>query len=276
MCIVFLPSRKTSSRNVYQHTQKPSSSLHRHVNQQNHASQENLIEETPYISAGGVTNGNATSHPTHLPVQNLFDDVIYGEGYLPPPVKMSPESSRTTLQFGRPPSHRKVDSDESETATSTGSRGQRKSTKRSSLESFPAGFVKVPSLKRKTESRDNLLEEDPNDDDRDYDDVIVNVPALIMAQQDDSDAAPLPSRETLPNYATINQSASSNGSQSQARYRDSEIYCNLMYAEAGGKGNIGQRWEAYWKAQTLMKSRDQGQRSARGTQKAQDTSSKKK
>jgi hypothetical protein len=180
-------------------------------------------------------NGDASSDHANVSLQDLFDDGIYGKGYVPPPVRVSPESSRVSSPFQRPPSYKKV-----------------------------------PSLRRKTESKDNLLENDDSngDDDHDYDDVIVNVPALNMTQQESSDRhtgaegarVSTPGGDATP--ISVPAAPSPRSGQSCAReYRDDEIYCNLPYTKEGGTGNTGQRWETYWKTQTLLRSPDQGQRS---------------
>ena len=220
-----------------------------------------------------VTAEDTPSDHTHINVQNLFDDDIYGKGYIPPPVVLSPESSRTSSPFQRPPSYKEIDDDSA--AAAIGAKELNKTTKRNSIGRLAGGLVKIPSLRRRTESKDNLLEKDSNDDDddHDYDDVIVNVPALIIAQQDDSNAGmstnPLPGSETPPRV-------SSESDQSRTRYQDDEIYCNLPYTKEGGMGNAGERWESYWKTQTLLRSPDQGQRSAVETWKTKNTTSKRK
>lgn len=237
------------------------------------------------------TNGDAASDHANISLQDLFDDGIYGKGYIPPPVIVSPESSRTSSPFQRPPSYKEVSDDTSTSAaTVSGRERSRAISKRSSLERLAGGLVKMPSLRRKTESKDNLLENDSNDDDHDYDDVTVNVPALIMAQQEyNSDVGgartttntPRPGSETPPTSSstTITQRVLSSAKSDQSRahnYQDDEIYCNLPYTKEGGMGNTGQRWESYWKTQTLLRSPDQGQRSAVETRKTKDTASKKK
>lgn len=223
-------------------------------------------------------DSDASSDHANISLQDLFDDGIYGKGYIPPPVVMSPENSRTSSPFQRPPSYKEISDDDASTTSmaSTGGREQRtgskaSTNKRRSLERLTGrGLAKVPSLRRKTESKDNLLENDSNDggdndDDHDYDDVIVNVPALIMAQQQQQqqsdDKTPPTSGSTATTCTTT--TSSSRSDQSRAHdYQDDEIYCNLPYTKEGGTGNTGQRWESYWKTQTLLRSPDQGQRSA--------------
>ena len=276
------PPSNGSIHNIFQHTRR-SSSLYRHANQQSHTSQENLIEENPYISMASSTtknDGDATSDHTNISLQDLFDDGIYGKGYVPPPVVMSPESSRTPSPFQRPPSYKEFNTSTS-VATVGGRERSKVITKRSSLERLAGGLMKVPSLRRKTESKDNLLENDSNDgdDDHDYDDVIVNVPALIMAQQESDSADGGGARTATPPTSgpATQRALSSRSDQSHAHnYRDDEIYCNLPYTKEGGTGNTGQRWESYWKTQTLLRSPDQGQRSAVETREIKDTTSKKK
>lgn len=229
-------------------------------------------------------DGDASSDHTNISLQDLFDDGIYGKGYVPPPVVMSPESSRTPSPYQRPPSYKEINDDTSTSVATVGGRDRSKViTKRSSLERLAGGLVKMPSLRRKTESKDNLLENDSNDgdDDHDYDDVIVNVPALIMAQQesDSSDAGARGARTATPptsGPATQRAPLSRSDQSCAHNYRDDEIYCNLPYTKEGGTGNTGQRWESYWKTQTLLRSPDQGQRSAVETQETKDNASKKK
>lgn len=197
-------------------------------------------------------------------LQDLFDDGIYGKGYMPPPVTKSSESSRTCSPYQhtprtpspyqQPPSAK--DNNDIVEGTEVS-----KTKKRSSMERLTGGLVKVPSLKKKTESRDNLLEDD--DDSDDYDDVIVNVSAVAMAQCDDTPPPPRPA----PTH-----------DQSHTQYRDDEIYGNLPYTKEGGAvGNAGERWESYWKTQTLLRSPDHGQSSLdTGEKKLNTPSSKKK
>ena len=240
------------------------------------------------MSRKNDNNDETSSDHANISLQDLFDNGIYGKGYVPPPVKVSPESSRVSSPFQRPPSYKEVGDDSSTIVATFGGRDRTHSnglTKKSSLERLAGrGLMKVPSLKRKTESKDNLLENDSNDDDdddHDYDDVIVNVPALIMAQQESSDrdtgveGATTPTSGPTTTSAATRRALSPRSGQSRAHeYRDDEIYGNLPYTREGGMGNTGQRWESYWKTQTLLRSPDQGQRSAGEMREAKNTAVK--
>ena len=232
---------------------------------------------------------DTSSDHANISLQDLFDDGIYGKGYIPPPVKVSPESSRVSSPFQRPPSYKEVGDDacsSTSEATVIGGRERTRSnglSKKSSLERLAGrSLMKVPSLRRKTESKDNLLENDSNDDDdddHDYDDVIVNVPALIMAQETSDrnngvEGATTPISGTATTTTTQRALSPRSGQSRAHEYRDDEIYGNLPYTREGGMGNAGQRRESYWKTQTLLRSPDQGQRSAGEMRKVKNTAVK--
>ena len=185
----------------------------------------------------------------------MFDDGIYGEGYVPPPMIKSPEGSRTASPYQRPPSASARDKE-----VHPGGSEVTKATKRSSLERLPGGLARVPSLRKRTESQDNLLEGDDDDDDYDH------LSTVATTQRDSDDVAP-PSRTPPP---TSDQSHAT-------RYRDSEIYGNLPFTKEGAMGNTGERWESYWRTRTLLRTPEQGQSSVgKGSTGATNVSSKRK
>ena len=146
---------------------------------------------------------------------------------MPPPVITSPESSRTNSPFQRPPSVKDED------ALPRRTNEVSKAAKKSSLERRSGGLAKVPSLRKRTASQDNLLEKDDEDDDHDYAEIIIN------------------------NAAQHEASASG-----ATKYKDSEIYGNLPYAKKlGSVDNAGARWESYWKTDTLLRAQNQDQTS---------------
>ena len=175
-------------------------------------------------------------------MKDIFDDGIYGEGYVPPMVVTSPERSRTTSPHQRPPSTEEVIILPGGKVVLTG-----KVSKRSSLERFAGGLVKVPSLKRRTESQDNLLDDD--DDSHDYDDVIVN-------KMVESHVSHVPPPQPRPSSSNSRQHTTTASDQSNVKYRDEEIYGNLLYTKAGAMGNAGERWESYWKTRTLLRTQN--------------------
>ena len=166
---------------------------------------------------------------------------------MPPPVLTSPETSRTMSPYQRPPSASARDKD-----TFPGGSEVTKATKRSS-ERLAGGLVKVPSLKRRTESRDNLLERDDDDDD-DYD----HLHTMGTTQMSSGDEAP----PTKPPPPTSSHQRGTTSIKSRAtQYRDEDIYANLPFTNEGAMGNAGERWESYWRTNTLWRMQDQGQRS---------------
>ena len=261
--VIFRRAHSKGEHNIYQLT--ASSSLRRRADQ-GHLSQENLLDShgpTPYVTIKNSSvkdSSNTELNLSTVSVKELFDDGIYGEGYVPPPVRTSPESSRTPSPYQRPPATEEVIILPGGKVVLTGNTGSA-SAKRSSLERFAGGLVKVSSLKRRTASQDNLIDDDDeNDYDHlckegdnrgDYEDVIINK----MAAHDHSDKAP------PPRLGSSNQSHRQanrvTGDQSNARYRDEEIYGNLLYTKDGAMGNAGERWESYWKTQTLLRTKDQ-------------------
>lgn len=181
-------------------------------------------------------------------LQDIFDDGIYGEGYVPPPVITSPETSRTTSPYQRPPSTSVRDKD-----TFPGGSEVARATKRSSLERLAGGLVKVSSLKRRSESKDNLLEKDDDDDDYDH------LNTIITTQTSSSDETP-PTKSPHPTSSHEKHGTTSDKSRA-TQYRDEEIYGNLLFTKEGAMGNAGERWESYWRTNTLWRMQDQGQRS---------------
>ena len=176
---------------------------------------------------------------TAAKLQDLFDDRIYGQGYVPPAVITSPENSRTSSPFQRPPSSKSEGEVRSDVL---------KAAKRSSLERRQGGLVKSPSLRKRTESQDNLLKDD---DDDDYEEIIVADKAKVTAA------------------TSLSQPVTTGG---HGQYRDSEIYSNLPYVKEGGAlGNAGERWESYWKTHTLLRTQNQGQ-SSNGKGRKKDSS----
>ena len=249
----FFPHRKPfdggngTIRNSFQ--LRPSSSLRRRV-EQTHGSQENLLDESPYLHLSDATTKETNNVKTNLSkssLRDMFDDGIYGEGYVPPPVVTSPETSRTTSPYQRPPSTGARDKD-----VLPGGSEVTTATKRSSLERLAGGLVKVPSLKRRTESKDNLLEEDDDDDDYDH------LNTMVTTHQTSSSDKTPPTKTPPPTSA--HQRVTTSDKSHATQYRDEEIYGNLLFTKEGGAmGNAGERWESYWRTNTLW--RDQGQKS---------------
>ena len=238
-----------SIRNSFQLRSRSSSSLRRRV-EQSHSSQENLLDESPYLYLSDSTTKETNDAKLNLSkssLQEMFDDGIYGEGYVPPPVITSPETSRTTSPYQRPPSASARDKD-----IFPGGSEVTKATKRSSLERLAGGLIKVPSLKRRTESQDNLLENDDDDDDYDH------LNTMVTTQMSSSHEAP-PTRTPPP--TSSRQRGTTSDESHGTQYRDEEIYGNLLFTKEGAMGNAGERWESYWRTNTLWRTQDKGQRS---------------